>query len=363
MNKIRYMVLLMSVLAWGMHARAEPEPAADELPLSLAVDLVDGSRVVGVPGITSLSVQTSYARLEVELKHVRTIAMEPDRELAVFEMRNGDRLKGALLIRELELKTAFGDVKLGADQVARITVTGRPVSRAGLLLWNTLGSEAEILHSRAGPPGVFRGGRFAQGVAGNAFVAEHDQNGRVAFPGEVIPPAAGCIEIWARLDGVPAELRWSETPRLFSLDAPEGGVSLMLNGNDGGGRGGVVGGVAQLGVCATGSYGSWTYAQALGGGDGNAWHHYALVWDQDGIKGLDDGQHTVAVFVDGKLNSKVWAGELKPGSVTRGPLTQGELALMLDQHLDQGRVLFDELKIWSFAKTEFADSLDRRPVR
>ncbi len=90
--------------------------------LQLTCTLVDGSRLIGEPGIASLPVQTAYARVELALKHVRRITLEEDRELAVFEMTNGDRVKGALMLKALELSTVFGKVKVGAEQIVRVDV-------------------------------------------------------------------------------------------------------------------------------------------------------------------------------------------------------------------------------------------------
>ncbi|MBU4200905.1 MAG: LamG domain-containing protein [Kiritimatiellae bacterium] len=89
---------------------------------SLAIDLVDGSRLIGVPGIVSISVQTAYAKLDIALKHVRSITVEKNRELAVFEMTNGDRIKGAMIINRLVLQTAFGKVSVGLEQITKIDV-------------------------------------------------------------------------------------------------------------------------------------------------------------------------------------------------------------------------------------------------
>ena len=81
MGTIKRMSVLLAVLAliplaWGQIATNEP-------PLSLAIDLMDGSRIIGVPSIASIPVQTAYAKLDIALKHVRSITMEQDREMAV----------------------------------------------------------------------------------------------------------------------------------------------------------------------------------------------------------------------------------------------------------------------------------------
>ncbi len=90
--------------------------------LQLVCTLADGSRLIGIPSISSITIQTSYAKLDIVLKQVRSISVEKDRELAVFEMKNGDRIKGALLLKSLDLKTTFGKVSVGVEQIDKIAV-------------------------------------------------------------------------------------------------------------------------------------------------------------------------------------------------------------------------------------------------
>ncbi len=100
-----------------------PEANGQGQPLRLTIDLADGSRVVGVPNIVSIPVQTAYANLDVALIQVRSITMEKDRELAVFEMKNGDRIKGAMLLKKLDLRTVFGTITVEAWQINKIRVS------------------------------------------------------------------------------------------------------------------------------------------------------------------------------------------------------------------------------------------------
>ena len=46
--------------AWAGKDKEEPQ-------LRLELDLVDGSRIAGVPGIESVPVETSYAKMDVQL--------------------------------------------------------------------------------------------------------------------------------------------------------------------------------------------------------------------------------------------------------------------------------------------------------
>ncbi|MBI2441816.1 MAG: LamG domain-containing protein [Lentisphaerae bacterium] len=114
-------ILALSPVAWGQIATNEP-PSTNEAPLSLAVDLVDGSRLVGVPDIASIPVQTVYAKMDLPLKQVQTMKWEPDREMAVFEIRNGDRIKGAMILKTLELRTVFGKVSVAIEDIKGLSV-------------------------------------------------------------------------------------------------------------------------------------------------------------------------------------------------------------------------------------------------
>jgi len=102
---------------------AKPEPSALTVtPLRLAIDLVDGSHVIGVPRIKSIPVQTAYAKMDIPLKQVRSITIENDHEGASFELQNGDKLKGILDLKPLELETIFGKVSISIEHVQSLRI-------------------------------------------------------------------------------------------------------------------------------------------------------------------------------------------------------------------------------------------------
>jgi hypothetical protein len=130
MNIVKRMSVLLAVLAlvplsWG-------QIATNESPLSLSIDLVDGSRLMGVPGIASIPVQTAYAKLDVALTNVLSIKMEENHKMALFEMRNGDKVKGAMILKTLNLQTAVGKVSLGLEQIAQVEVISGGSFKTGL---------------------------------------------------------------------------------------------------------------------------------------------------------------------------------------------------------------------------------------
>jgi hypothetical protein len=79
------------------------------------------------------------------------------------------------------------------------------------------------------------------------------------------------------------------------------------------------------------------------------------VWATDGITGVDNSKRKTAVYVDGKLNTGFWGGGT--GDKLAVP-TNGRFGLLSHQGTQTGSVVFDNLKIWSHAKTDFSDRND-----
>jgi hypothetical protein len=177
------------------------------------------------------------------------------------------------------------------------TIAQGPVP-GGLVLWNKLGSQAEIENSQVGLDGTFGGGGFVEGMFGNAYSANHDQDLLVTFPKEVVPIDAGTIEFWAKLTGFPDHMEWWRKPYFVCIGDGYSWFEIGFNGNDGGGSGGLVGRVGHGFMTGTGTYrGNWTYQEILGVGQVEDWHHYALVWHKDGVPGVAGGTKKVVVFL------------------------------------------------------------------
>ncbi len=251
----------------------------------------------------------------------------------------------ATIIKIFVLALILGGVLTGVSD----EVEAQGPTPEGLMLWNTLGSQGEVESSAVGPDGTFNGGNFVAGQFGGGYIAQHDENGLVTFPKEVINAEAGTVEFWAKLIDVPHTLAWGANPAFFHAGDDTTFFTISLNGNDGLGGGGLSGRAGPPDT-ATGGFGSWTYEQVLGAGQVTDWHHYALVWENNGIVGVDNGTRQVAVYLDGTLNSGYWQG-----SGTIPTLSSGEFALMVVQNLHQGSVVFDNLKVWNYAKTDFSD--------
>jgi hypothetical protein len=304
-----------------------------------------------------------YAKMDIPLAQIQTIKMGDDHETVFVDLKNGDKLTGVIALGPVELATVFGKVAIGIEHIRKFDVVmGGGIGRKGLLLWNRLGSESEVSNSCVGPGGKLSGGRFVQGRFGNGIELNMKEQLGVTFPVGAISAPAGCIEFWAKLVNFPAELPWGERPNLISVRDEQDNNCILLhfNGNDG-----VSGGTANGGLCArlpgigsagTGTHGTWTYGRALAGGDASEWHHYALVWCTAAMPGVGDGTRRMAVFVDGRLNTASWLGACPTPQALLLPKT-GRFGFLTHQGVPSGSVVFDNLKIWNYAKTDFSDRM------
>jgi formylglycine-generating enzyme required for sulfatase activity len=211
----------------------------------------------------------------------------------------------------------------------------------------------DITHPTVGPPGTITGGTFVTGKHGSAYSTTIGE--QVTFPVSVIPADRGCIELWAKLVGFNPNdiIPWGGRPGLVAMNSNDlaayNGYTIEFNGNDGWGGGGLEG-WAGHGNAATNCYSAnATYAQVLG--DVAAWHHYALSWDKDGVPGTSN---TIQLFLDGaRVGSPFICGE-NHNPDTFPPLTQGTFVVVNNPNNPiGGSVVIDDLKIWSYAKTDF----------
>jgi len=149
------------------------EEKTEPPPLRLGIDLVDGSHIIGVPGVESIGLRTSYAKMAIPLSKIRAIEIDEDRERASFELQNGDRIKGVLDLAPLELKTLFGQIKVDTRHIAEISILTGTVPMKGLVLHYSFDNDAgqEVVDDSGNERhGVARGPRWTrEGKAGGAY--------------------------------------------------------------------------------------------------------------------------------------------------------------------------------------------------
>ncbi len=237
-----------------------------------------------------------------------------------------------------------------------------------IVLWNTLDSKYDVEHSKIGPDGIFYGGSFIKGKYGNAFKGDYVNDSLIVFPSDPINPQEGCIEFWAKLTGVKDVIPWGPTPCLLTCDNVYDDQSFIIhfNGNDGEGNGGICARAGNQVHTGTGFwYNDYKYEDILGD-QVQEWHHYALVWNEKGIKSIGKVDVTdkndniekklcrAAIYIDGKLKSGRW--KECNGSFYRSNGSKIRLILSYERlNPDKYQVMIDNLKIWQHEKTDFSD--------
>lgn len=159
MNRLG-MMLLACALVTVSHRSWADAPKTNEV-LRVILELSDGSRVVGTPGIATVPVQTPYAKMTVPLRQILAIKLNVDHEAAVIETRNGDTVKGVVSLSPLELTTVFGSVKIGIEQLLRISVLQKGRLAAAIDQGQTFQVGFDILDA---PIGSIRPGSVLTGV-------------------------------------------------------------------------------------------------------------------------------------------------------------------------------------------------------
>jgi len=112
----------LALLATGVAAPEKTEPVT----VRLALDLMDGSHIIGTPGIGSVPVQTAYAKMDVPLKFILSLKLGEDHQAAAIDLQNGDKLKGVIKLEPLQLETVFGKVSVAVEhiRILRVVLSG-----------------------------------------------------------------------------------------------------------------------------------------------------------------------------------------------------------------------------------------------
>ncbi|MCX6996550.1 MAG: hypothetical protein NTV49_05580 [Kiritimatiellaeota bacterium] len=119
--------VLLAALLIASQAFAQ-SPTKPEL--QLAVDLTDGSHLIGTSSVRSLQVQTEYTTLDLPLNKTDSLTKEAKAPTVVLVLQNGDKLTGMLLIKSIDLSGTFGKVSILIEHIVKMTVAENSATRA-----------------------------------------------------------------------------------------------------------------------------------------------------------------------------------------------------------------------------------------
>ena len=346
---------------------------------SATINLSDGSVVKGVLCDEFLpAVSDNLGDIRLNLDIVKTIKFDreeqngrarldgPDGQKVSkcrISFRNGDLLTARIpeQVKALQIDTLVGTLSIPLELVASVMIARH--ANGGLIYHCTFDDEQSIVHPAAGPAGRYLGGEFVPGKVGNALLVKaRTPAAEVPFPDGLMQPS-GTIEFWAKIPGATRDMVYSDggNPQFFAMSVGEYvNTFVKYTANDGFGTGGLhadLPGSAYVSSLPRWS-GSSRYPDFLG--DPAAWHHYALVWSEDGLSAASEalGRRVVsALYVDGRL--------VNPSYGTNGP----DRAKFLQEFPNKSCVLcfpivtgrqqsmenrmdflIDEFKIWSSPK-------------
>ena len=332
--------------------------------IAAAVTLRDSSVIKGTVAETTVFegavAFTDGVKLPVAM--IREMSADGTGGVQIATLANGDKFHFTPTTKALSVATVLGDLSISLSNIRRVAFSATPGSSAdGLIYYCTFDSPEAILKPVVGPAGKFLSGRFVDGKVGSALsVRAYSSGAYLQLPPNTIGQK-GCFEFWAKFTPPAERIGVGPWPCFFTCGVlgAESRFHLEWNANNGAGGGGVNALLEHLRACTSGYGGSHSYFEILGDAQ-KEWHHYALVWNKDGIPSLSSGVSLpvkAAIYLDGKpiaretfRNVPNW--KLSP-AIT-GPTT----FLSFPTHPEDGvqnRVdyVIDEFKFWNYDRTDF----------
>ncbi len=177
-----YMAILATMALAGRSWAGSDRTNDASQQLRFELVLMDGSRIFGVPGIQSVPVETSYAKMDVPLKQVLAIKVDENHETASLDLRNGDKLKGVVGLAPIKLRTIFGDVVIGIEHVRefRVLSTSEVLPES---LMKGLVLRYSFDHDEKGKVTDFSGNENHGKAHGTTWTPEGKVGGACRFPG------------------------------------------------------------------------------------------------------------------------------------------------------------------------------------
>ncbi|MFC1497654.1 LamG domain-containing protein [Verrucomicrobiota bacterium] len=262
------------------------ETKASKAQLKLALELTDGSRVIGVPLISIIPLKTDYGSVDLKLDIIESIDFPENGETVSISFANGDQLKGEIGTDAIELETLFGRYSIALKHIVSFEVYNSDnlaILQKGLVLYYSFNnwSEDKVTdRSDKKNHGKVHGAKWTvKGKKGGAyeFDGENDWIG-VKYTESLAPTREISFAAWAFRDDWAS---YTKVARILSK-THAGGWQIGMNGSEYGSNG--IGAIAYR----NGAYGKTkTDRTTLSRG----WHH---------LTGTSNG-HLLHFYIDGKL--------------------------------------------------------------
>lgn len=339
---------------------------ADESSIiSVTASLKDGSTVRGELAEETIAGSTIFMeKLALDPAIVKSVNFSGANGESKVELVNGDKFAMTVANESFAVKSLLGDLKIPRGTFRSLALAQRKVAAGGvdegLVFHCTFDDEAAITAPVAGPKGRFLQGTFQDGKVGKSLqTTVYEQNAVFDLPANFFG-TSGCIEFWAKILNPSAYIGNGGDPRLFTITQKSTNktiCTLDIVSNNGGGNSGfstwtILGNMASQRGCR-----SLRYEDLFPSGNCRDWHHFAVVWDKDGIADLP-GSPKMALLVDGKYVRDIQGHTRSAEDAMAIISTPMRLSFTHDpdlgpEHSTKSPFLIDEFKIWDHAKTNF----------
>lgn len=315
--------------------------------------LKDGSTINGEFASKSINGSTLFIeRLNLDPSLVKSVVFANTNGEAKVELNNGDKFSMTVANESLAVKSLLGDLLIPRESFRSLKLSPCKVGgrEDGLIFHCTFDDEAALATPVAGPAVKLELGQIktSEGKNGGALFVNPGISGAVVvLPKETLTPE-GCIEFWANMASGKTEFSTGGDPNYFAIYTADGNIggALGFACNDGVGNSGICGFFFGLRTYSnTGYTHMMPYSDVFKGEDYNGWHHYAFTWTQTSL----------SLYIDGKEVAHTI------GRLDVGLLAKDDITLAIPLHRTFGKSFnnksafyMDDLKIWSFAKREFA---------
>ena len=126
MKRLLLIVPLLLAVTAGAQEKVEK--------VRVAVDMVDGSRIFGVPALKALPIRTSYAEMAIPITNVSVVTFAAEEELPKINLANGDEIRGNLNLQALALQTVIGKHSVALKHITALhfSIDGGPFGKLGM---------------------------------------------------------------------------------------------------------------------------------------------------------------------------------------------------------------------------------------
>ena len=341
------------------------QTAEKDYIVSANATLKDGSSVKGEFSTERIVGSTIFTeKLKLDPTIVKSLAFTGTNGESKVELKNGDKFAMTVANENFAIKSLLGDLTIPRANFRALSLSARKIAANGyddgLVFYCTFDDEAAITSPAVGPNGVFLKGTFAEGKEGKALqTTVYAQNATFELPANFFS-TSGCIEFWAKILNPSPYVGNGGDPRLFTItqkSTPNTICTIDIVSNNGGGNSGFSTWTLFGNMASIRGMRHLHYEELFPGSDYRDWHHFAVVWDKDGIANLP-GSPRMALLVDGKFIPDIQGHVRSIEDAMAIMSTPLLLSFTHDPALSpefstKSPFLIDEFRIWNYAKTEF----------